>query len=131
MGGVRASEKQAKSGVALQTEFQLLNTRLSEKADLLELAEEQIWELFNLWQNRTDEIEVEYPDSFDIRDYAADLDFLQMAKASGVKSDTFSKGIDRQIAKLVLEEKELAKAIDEIDSIVAVGTFPIVEEVGE
>lgn len=130
MGGVRATEKQTKSGVALQTEFQLLNTRLSEKADLLELAEEQIWELFNLWQDRTDEITVDYPDSFDIRDYEADLQFFQTARASGLKSDTFIQGVDKKIAALVLEENELAEAYNEIESAVAIGSFPIVEDEG-
>ena len=43
MGSVRATGNQIASGIALQTEFQLLNARLSEKADYLENAEEQIW----------------------------------------------------------------------------------------
>jgi hypothetical protein len=114
MGGVRATEKQAKSGVALQTEFQLLNTRLSEKADLLELAEEQIWKLFNIWQNTNDEIIVDYPDSFDIRDHEADLMFLQTAKASGVPSKLFIKEIDSQIARLVIDDGKIEPIIKEI-----------------
>jgi len=121
MGGVRATEKQAKSGVALQTEFQLLNTRLSEKADLLELAEEQIWELFNLWQDRSDEIRVDYPDSFDIRDHEADLLFLQQAKASGVPSKTFIKEVDSQIARLVIADDLVDPVIGEIEE--ESGTF--------
>jgi len=42
-GAVRATETHTASGIALETEFQLLNAKLSEKADNLELAEEQIW----------------------------------------------------------------------------------------
>jgi hypothetical protein len=42
-GAVRATESRTMSGVAMQTEFQLLNARLSDKAQNLELAEEQIW----------------------------------------------------------------------------------------
>jgi len=41
MTGVRTKITQAMSGIALETEFQLLNAKLSSKADLLELAEEQ------------------------------------------------------------------------------------------
>jgi hypothetical protein len=129
MGGVRATDTQAKSGVALQTEFQLLNTRLSEKADLLELAEEQIWELFNEWQGTDYEIEVDYPDTFDIRDYSADLEYLQAAKASGVNSQTFAQTVDKQIASLVVGEEEMQTVMDEIDAAAPIGTFPIV--VGE
>ena len=114
---VRATEKTINSGIALQTEFQLLNSRLSEKADLLENTEEQIWSLFALWQNKVFEGEINYPDTFDLRDYASDLQFLQMAKASGVKSETFTKEIDKQIAKAVVDDDEAINSINnEIDS---------------
>jgi hypothetical protein len=117
MGSVRATEKTINSGIALQTEFQLLNSRLSEKADLLENTEEQIWSLFALWQNKVFEGDIDYPDTFDLRDYASDLQFLQMAKASGVKSETFTKEIDKQIAKAVVDDDEAINSINnEIDS---------------
>tara|TARA_Y100000004_G_scaffold196527_1_gene266790 strand:+ start:1307 stop:2725 length:1419 start_codon:yes stop_codon:yes gene_type:complete len=117
MGSVRGTEKTVNSGIALQTEFSLLNARLSEKADLLENAEEQIWSIFAKWQDKVFDGEIDYPDSFDLRDYAADLQFLQLAKASGVKSETFTKEIDKQIAKAVVEEDEAINQINsEIDS---------------
>jgi len=50
MGAVRSTTSGVQSGIALQTEFQLLNARLSEKADYLENAEEHIWRLFAKWQ---------------------------------------------------------------------------------
>ena len=116
LGGVRSTQaSSAKSGVALQTEFQMLNTRLSEKADLLELAEEQLWKLWDIWQGTNADIEVDYPDSFDIRDYASDLEFFQMAKASGVNSKTFQNGVDYEIASLVLDDDKLETAKSEID----------------
>jgi hypothetical protein len=99
MGAVRATQDRIQSGIALQTEFQLLNARLSEKADYLQNAEEQIWKLFAEWQNQTFDGEIIYPDSFNLRDYASDLQFLQQAKASGVQSDSFLKEVDKQIAR--------------------------------
>ena len=45
-GAVRATESRTLSGVAMETEFALLNARLSESADNLELAEEQMWKLW-------------------------------------------------------------------------------------
>jgi hypothetical protein len=116
MGAVRGTEAQTKSGVALQTEFQLLNARLSEKADILELAEEQLWELFCIWQGITPDVEVYYPDSFDLRDYPNELAFLQQAKASGVRSNTFLREVDKAIADLILDDEELKQAHEEIDS---------------
>jgi len=93
-----------------------LNARLSEKADILELAEEQLWELFCIWQGVMPDVEVYYADSFDIRDYPNELAYLQQAKASGVRSNTFLKEVDKMIADLVLDDEELARAHAEIDS---------------
>jgi hypothetical protein len=125
MGSVRGTEKTINSGIALQTEFQLLNARLSEKADLLENAEEQIWSFFAKWQNKVFDGVIDYPDTFDLRDYASDLQFLQMAKASGVKSETFIKEVDKQIAKAVVDDDEAINSINnEIDaSSQAIGQF--------
>jgi hypothetical protein len=113
------------SGIALQTEFQLLNARLSEKADYLQNAEEQIWKLFAEWQGREFDGEIIYPDSFNLRDYASDLQFLQMAKASGVQSDSFVKEVDKQIARAVVDDDEKINTIDnEIDAkAVNIGQF--------
>ena len=117
MGAVRATQDRVQSGIALQTEFQLLNARLSEKADYLQNAEEQIWKLFAEWQNQTFDGEIIYPDSFNLRDYASDLQFLQAAKASGVPSDTFAKEVDKQIARAVVDDDEKIADIDaEIDA---------------
>ena len=118
MGSVRGtSGNQISSGIALQTEFQLLNAKLSEKADYLENAEEQIWSLFAMWQNKEFDGAVDYPDTFDVRDWANDLQFLQMAKSSGIKSETFNKELDKQIAEAVIDDDQMIKTInDEIDS---------------
>jgi len=112
MGAIRATETRIQSGIALQTEFQLLNARLSEKADYLQNAEEQIWKLFAEWQDKEFDGEIIYPDSFNLRDYASDLQFLQMAKASGVESDTFLKEVDKQIARAVVDDDEKIASID-------------------
>ncbi len=117
MGAVRGTEKTVNSGIALQTEFQLLNARLSEKADYLQNTEEQIFDLYANWQGTTFDGEIIYPDSFDLRDYASDLQFLQQAKASGVTSDTFVKEVDKQIARAVVDDDEKIADIDaEIDA---------------
>jgi hypothetical protein len=116
MGAVRGTTALTQSGVAMQTEFQMLNAKLSEKADILELAEEQLWELFCLWQNVKPDVEVFYPDSFDLRDYDKELTFLQSMRSSGVKSVTLMQEIDKQIADLALDDEALAKAHAEIEA---------------
>ena len=124
MGAVRGSEALTMSGVALQSEFQLLNAKLSEKADLLELAEEQVWDLFCMWQDVANDIEIDYPNSFDLRDYATELAFLQSARASGVASKTFMQGVDKAISELVLADEDLVKAVSEIEqNVTQLGQF--------
>lgn len=123
LGAVRGTEAVKQSGIALQTEFQLLNARLAEKADLLELAEEHLWTFICIWQDTMPDVEVYYPDSFDIRDYPNELEFLQKARASGVQSATFTKGVDKLIVDLILDDEELQKAYDEIESARTLGDF--------
>ena len=116
MGAVRGTEAITMSGVAMATEFQMLNAKLSEKADLLELAEEQLWVMFCDWQQIKPDVDVFYPDSFDLRDYDKELLFLQQMRSTGVKSVTLAMEIDKKIADLVLDDEVLAKAHDEIES---------------
>lgn len=116
MGAVRGTQAITQSGIAMQTEFQMLNAKLAEKADILEHCEEQLWQLFCQWQEVTYDVEVFYPDSFDLRDYDKELVFLQQMRASGVKSVTLSQEIDKKIADLVLDDDLLVKAHNEIET---------------
>ena len=115
MGAVRGTEVITQSGVAMQTEFELLNAKLSEKADILELAEEQMWTFFCDWQGVKPDVEISYPDSFDIRDYEKELNFLQQLKASGIRSNTLTNEVDKKIADLVLDDQILDQVHTEIE----------------
>ena len=124
IGAVRTTKSGISSGVALQTEFELLNARLSEKADNLEIAEEQLFRLYSMFQDTPFDGEINYPDSFNIRDYATDLLFYQQAKAINVQSPTLTKEIDKEIARAVVDDDEkLNNIFDEIDSNSQVGEF--------
>ena len=123
-GAVRNTKTQISSGIALQTEFELLNARLSEKADNLELAEEQIFEIYAEYQNTSFDGEINYPDTFNIRDYASDLLFFQQAKSINVPSPSLNKEIDKEIARAVVDDDEkLTEIFDEIDANSEVGEF--------
>jgi hypothetical protein len=123
-GAVRTTKQQVSSGIALQTEFELLNARLSEKADNLEIAEEQLFRCYAMFQNATFDGEINYPDSFNIRDYATDLIYYQQAKAMSIGSPTFNKEVDKEIARAVVDNDEkLNDIFDEIDQKAEVGEF--------
>jgi len=109
--GVRTTKTQSSSGVALETEFQLLNAKLSEKADQMELAEEQIWKLFGEYQGRTWNGEIIYPDSFNIRDEQREISQLVSAKAAATDAVVL-RIIDEQLVEMLGEEKERLPFID-------------------
>ena len=89
-GGVRSTVSKTMSGVAMETEFQLLNAKLSEKASNMELAEEQMWRLFGLYQGREWLGEVEYPESFSIRDQQREFTQLASAKSAATSPEAFA-----------------------------------------
>jgi len=99
-GGVRATQSSAMSGIALETEFQLLNARLSEKADSLELAEEQIWKLFGMYQGRQFNGSVKYPDNYSIRDVQREYNELNTAKSAS-SSPAVTDVIDYRLRELL------------------------------
>lgn len=104
MGGIRSIETRRLSGVALATEFQLLNARLAEKADNLEHAEEQIWRIYSLWQGTVWNGVVKYPDSFNIQDKYNDMNMLKLAKEAGIDSPILNKEVENKMLALIVDE---------------------------
>ena len=110
-GSVRATEVATLSGIAMETEFQLLNAKLSEKADNLELAEEQLWNLYAEYQGQTWSGEVEYPGSFNIRDTGREVQQLVTAK-SAATDPVVLRVIDEHLMELMDEEYTRLPFID-------------------
>ena len=104
-GNVRATTSRTLSGVAMEVEMSLLNARLSEKADGLELAEEQMWKLFAEYQGAVWDGYVEYPNSFNIRDTQREFQQLQTAKGAATGQAAFEL-IDFRLREL-LEDPRL------------------------
>lgn len=105
-GGVRATQSRTMSGVALETEFQLLNARLSEKADNLELAEEQMWRLWAQYMGYEWDGEVEYPGSFNMRDTQAEIDRLVKARSAATDPRVLAL-IDHEIIEVLGEDADI------------------------
>lgn len=100
--------KTAQSGVALQTERQLLNAKLSDLADTLNETEYAMWDLWFNWQGITtpEEFELKYNDSFDIRDKYSELDLIIKAKAAGFANPTYIDALNKQLASLMIDDNE-------------------------
>lgn len=97
-GAVRATESRTMSGVAMETEFQLLNSRLSNKANSLELAEENIWRIVSDYLNREWTGEIDYPGSFNIRDTASEINQLKVAAEAAPNDRQIQKAVAKKIA---------------------------------
>jgi hypothetical protein len=121
MGGVKATEdgKQSRSGVALELEYQQMHSVLSEKADNMEQAENQIFEIWALWQGGEFDGLVDYPDDFSIRELDRDIDRAIKALNIGIGSATFDKELKKSIAGTILPKvdvetkTEIVREIDE------------------
>jgi hypothetical protein len=105
-GGVRATQTKTQSGVAMEVEFSLLNSRLAEKADNLELAEEQLWKLFAMYQGLEWTGCIEYPGSFNIRDQQREFAQLATAKAAATDPRVLQL-IDHEIIELLGEDADI------------------------
>lgn len=117
-GAVRATESRVLSGVAMETEFSLLNARLSEKGDNLELAEEQIWRLWAQYMGMSWDGDVYYPDSFNLRDAQTDLETYLKASTAPLQTETFKKEIAKQIAELTIQDDmQLQEIYAEVNAI--------------
>ena len=112
-GATRSTSTTTISGVAMETEFQLLNAKLSEKADNIELAEEQMWKLFAEYQGYIWDGEIEYPSSFNIRDTGNEIKQLAVAASTNPVDPRVKAAIDASILDwLDLDEDEIAAIND-------------------
>lgn len=105
-GSVRATQSITMSGVAMQTEFQLLNSRLSEKADNLELCEEQMWRLWCEYMGTEWTGKVDYPNSFNIQDTKNDIANLVSAKSAATDPRVLAL-IDHELVELLGEDADI------------------------
>ena len=105
-GSIRSTESRRMSGVAQQQEFELLNSKLSEKADNLQLVEENIWQWYAYYQGRTWAGEIRYPNSFNIRDTAGEIDVLLKARQAATDPRVLAL-IDHEIVGVLGEDADV------------------------
>ena len=114
---VRTYRKQTISAVAIETEFQILNTLLADKAAQLQLTEYRIFDHFCAWEaidGAKTGFEVNYPTHFELRDKQADLNFIKAAReaAALINSATLQTELNKQLARIALPNDDLIEKID-------------------
>jgi hypothetical protein len=123
VGGMAAMEVSsvAKSGVALQAEFQLLNSNLVRKAVNLEKAEKSVihyWLLWQLSESLFKKVNIERSRTYDVEQLATDLENALTSKTL-IKSEKFIKAIQKSLARAMLPtftDAEMKEVDDEIDA---------------
>ena len=105
VGSVRSTEIREQSGVAIATEFALLNAKLCLLADGLELAEEQIWQLICDYLQLSWQGEIEYPGSFEMRDTERELQQL-LSVYNAVQDPIKRAAIEHEMMELLGFEAE-------------------------
>ena len=114
---VRTYRKQTISAVAIETEFQILNTLLADKAAQLQLTEYRIFDHFCAWEaidGAKTGFEVNYPTHFELRDKQADLNFIKAAReaAALINTATLQTELNKQLARIALPNDDLIEKID-------------------
>ena len=113
LSSMRSTSKATASGVSLKIERELLNVKLAQIADNLEIAEEQIWHHFLHFYDAEGHFDgvIDYPDNFDMTDTYTELDFLMKASAAPVSSSQYTTEIAKQIARITIEDEEMMDTI--------------------
>lgn len=104
MGGARSVEDfaRAKSGVALELEYQQLYAVLSEKADNLEQAEHEVLSLWSAWEGKGFDGLVDYPDDFSLKDLDGEMKRLFDAMDADISSKTFRREAEKAVVAKVM-----------------------------
>ncbi len=110
---IQATTGSPMSGVALQTERQLLNAKLADMADTLKETEYQMWITWLDWQalNMPEGFSIDYPETFDMRDEHLELDFLMKARSAGVSNLMFQNEISKQVVALTVDDDQIQSEI--------------------
>jgi hypothetical protein len=118
-GSVRAVETREISGIAMQTEFQLLNARLAGKANNLALAEEQMFKIIADFYGQVWDGEIRYPGSFNITDLRNEYQHLEQARRAATSPETLAL-IDLRLTELLgginVNEAAASLALDQADA---------------
>lgn len=106
LSSMRSTTRATASGVSLKIERELLNVKLAQVADNLEICEEQLLSHFGHFYGIDYDGVIDYPDNFDMTDTYTELDYLMKASAAPVSSAQYKSEIAKQIARLVIEDEE-------------------------
>lgn len=124
VGGMAATEiqTQAKSGVALKAEFQLLNSKLVKKGKNVVKAKRGVTRYWLMWQDEwdkyRDELRFDYVKTFEVEDLMTDLENILTSKVVITDSPKYNSEVQKMAVRMMIpsaEDETLAEIDDEIE----------------
>ena len=115
---VQATKGSPMSGVALQTERQLLSAKLTDLSDTVSETETKMWEIWADWQGieLPEEFEIEYAQTFDVRDDHSEIELYRKA-IELVPTPKFRQYMLAEVAEMMVDDADaLRDIIAEIDA---------------
>lgn len=110
------AQKTAMSGIAMQTERQLLNAKLGDLSDAVCELEYKIWDLWSDWMDMPLEVTVTYSHNFDTRDVPMEIDNLSKAMET-MNDPVFTAWAKREIVKLLVDDDdEMTELLEDLSS---------------
>ena len=103
LSSVRATVQSTRSGIAIEAEFMLLNSKLADRAGSLKDAEYKIWNLYFAWmgEGMPEEFGVEYETSFSLRDTQRELEQIKIGMEL-VTDPVYAVKAKKAVAELTL-----------------------------
>lgn len=107
LSSVRGVTQNAKSGIAIEAEFMLLNAKLADRAQSLKDAEYKIWDLFFAWlgEGMPEDFAIEYETSFSLRDTQRELEQIRIGMEL-VTDPVYAVKAKKAVAELTLSDDE-------------------------
>jgi len=93
------------SGVAIATERQLLNAKLTDLADTVKECENAIWDLWCEWMDLTNTVTVDYSHHYDTRDPQLEQEVIGKSLEI-ITSPTYVDWAQKELVKLIVRDEE-------------------------
>ena len=133
LSSVRATVQSTRSGIAIEAEFMLLNSKLADRAGSLKDAEYKIWNLYFAWmgEGMPEEFGIEYETSFCLRDTQRELEQIKIGMEL-VTDPVYAVKAKKAVAELTLgDDADIQEVWTSIDAGTQMTTPEVEDEAPE
>lgn len=122
LGATTGEEVKPESGISKAYDLDALSNLLASKAESLEETEQRVVALFSKWIGEDVEVEINYPDDFDVRTLAEEISMALDLSTLRI-SETFMKEFEKRIVKKALP-KAFSSTVSKIEKEIEEKKYP-------